>query len=100
MKTKVALLLILMLLPGLASAAKVHSGAPGCMSAELLDQLLHAILNNDQATGETLLQNGCIILNQDVDAKLLEARADKVHVTVSNDKGSLDMWVPIKYYAE
>lgn len=100
MKAKVALLLVLTLLPGLASAAKVHTGAPGCMTAELLDQLLHAIVNNDQATGESLLQNGCIILSQDVDAKLLETRTDKVHVTVTNDKGSLDMWVPIKYYQE
>lgn len=100
MKAKVALLLVLTLLPGLACAAKVRTGAPGCMTAELLDQLLQAIINNDQTNGEQLLQSGCIILNQDVDAKLLEARTDKVHVTVTNDKGSLDMWVPIKYFEQ
>lgn len=100
MKTKVALLLVLTLLPSLAFASKVHTGSPGCMTAELLDQLLQAIVSNDQTTGENLLKNGCIILNQDVDAKLLESRSDKVHVTVSNDKGSLDMWVPIKYFEQ
>lgn len=100
MKTKIALLLVLTLLPGIACAAKVRTGAPGCMTAELLDQLLQAIVNNDQNTGESLLHGGCIILSQDVDAKLLEARSDKVHVTVSNDKGSLDMWVPVKYFEQ
>lgn len=100
MKSKVTLLLILTLLPGLASAAKVHNGAPGCMTAELLDQFLQAILSNDQATGENLLKAGCIILNQDIDATLLETGVDKVHVTVTNDKGSLDMWVPTKYFEQ
>ena len=100
MKAKAALLLVLALLPGLASAAKVRNGAPSCMTADLLDQLLQAIISNDQTTGENLLQNGCFILNQDIDAKLVEARTDKVHVTVTNDKGSLDMWVPLKYFEQ
>lgn len=97
MKT-LALLLALSALPLSASAATVRQGAPGCMTAELLDQLIDAILKDDQQTGEGLLHGGgCIIVAQDVAATVLQTQDDKVQVKIAKGDLSLDMWVPAKY---
>jgi len=97
MKTKIALALLLLSLPIAASAATVKNGAPGCMTADLLDLLLSAIIKDDQATGESLLHNGCVIVNRDMDAEILQVTTDKLEIKVSNGETSLVMWVPIKY---
>src|ERR1051325_3235095 len=97
MKIRVSLLLILATLPCAVSAATVRQGAPGCMTYDLLDQLLDAILKDDQAAGETLLNTGCLILKKDVQAKILDFHNMDLEVELSVGDSSIQMWVPGKY---
>jgi hypothetical protein len=97
MKMRIILLLIFIALPFTASAATVRQGAPGCMTYDLLDQLIDAILKDDQATGENLLSNGCLILKKDVQAKILDFHDTDLEVEISVGDSSVQMWVPGKY---
>lgn len=80
---------------------KLKPHAPGCMTPELLDQLLKALKDDDKKTGESLLDAGCVVLPDDVvQAELLTVHTDKLEIKVTRNGGSLVMWIPMQYDAD
>jgi len=101
MKTSLVLLPILACLPLLATAADdpivtVRQGAPACATEALLEQLMDALIKNDQATGENLLKNGCIMLGRDVKGTIADFKGTGILVETT-DTPQLGIWVPAKY---
>jgi hypothetical protein len=93
MKTAALAFAILLALPAGASAETLKGGLPGCMTPELLDQIMKAILDNDQKTGEGLLQAGCIITRAGIPVTVLDTSVPgKVKVEAHSGDQSLVMW--------
>ena len=93
MKLAALALTILLALPGAASAETLKGGLPACMTPELLDQIMKAILDDDRQTGEGLLQAGCIITKAGIPVTVLDTSvAGKVKVEAHNGDQSLVMW--------
>lgn len=94
MRLRALFLALLLVVPSFASAETLKGGLPGCMTADLLDQVMKAIIDNDQQTGEALLHGGgCIVTAGGITVKVLDRSIPgKVEVQAGEGEHAVVMW--------
>lgn len=87
------LLAALLLIAGGANAASLKGGYPACLSEDLFDQMMQAIVTHDQAGQTWLLKNGCIVPAAGLQASLLKrASLGKIQIRVYSDTHAFVLW--------
>lgn len=98
MRFQVILLLALLAVSPAASAAKVKSGAPACLTSLMLDIYVGAIAHKDEGGKGYAHEQGCVDLGKDVTADILETQSDDIQVKITaGDGAGLVVWVPASY---
>lgn len=94
MKFRALLITLLLAFPAMTSAETLKGNLPGCMTADLLDQLMKAIQYDDQKTGDALLHGGgCIITAPGAKVKVIDRSIPgKVEVQAGEGEHTLQMW--------
>lgn len=96
---KKLLLIGLFLFGGGAHAANIKGGYPACLTEDLFDQMMQAVVSNDRRGQQYLLKNGCINPRPGIQASLLKRSLGKAQIRVYTDTGAIVLWTNIENLA-
>lgn len=87
------LLAALLLIAGGANAASLTGGYPACLTEDLFDQMMQALVTNDQTGQAYLLKSGCIVPAAGLQASLLKrASLGKIQIRVYSGTRAFVLW--------
>ena len=89
---KTTALILLSLIAFNTQAKTLGQGRGACISAELFDQYVTAIVTNDELSLEYLLKVGCVITSGGQSVSVLDSNWGTVHVRAYTDEMTVELW--------
>ena len=89
---KTTALILLSLIAFNTQAKTMGEGRGACVSAELFDQFVTAIVASDELALDYLLKSGCFITNGGQPVSVIDSDWGTVHVRAYTDAGAVEIW--------